>query len=429
MATLFESPDAANLQREVIMPGIRIYQNSATPLLMHLEKETQSNPTGEFIVVYNKERNNNAGAGRPESGVDLPDAVPQKAGRATIGAKQLYTRTQWTGKVVAATKTKDSLVDAITYQMEGAARDHKHAKNRQLNSNGIDSLGYYVSGAGGTTVVVTDQFGNIGGDFFQSGVTKVDLINGSTHAVRQAGVSVTRNGLVSTGRQLTAGAALSGAATAGDYFVPAGAQAAGVTYHLMGIRGTISAIDPPLLTSGGLQGTLVSAVPEFAASVVIASSGNTENDAYSTWADLRYNLLQRVETEIDRNSDEGAEGIAFILTSPPGVDTYVDVAKAERITVNQMTLDGGFKGVSFNGKPMVKDKHTRLGAFYFFNPTSHKLFSLAELDWDETGGSMFYRLNGGDRDALGATMKEYMELGVVTRNINGALLGVNMLFN
>src|SRR5688572_8975616 len=117
------------------MPGIRIYQNSATPLLMHLEKETQPNPTGEFIIVYNKERNNNAGAGRPESGVDLPDAVPQKAGRATVGAKQLYTRTQWTGRVVAATKTKDSLVDAITYQMEGAARDHKHSKNRQLNSD------------------------------------------------------------------------------------------------------------------------------------------------------------------------------------------------------------------------------------------------------------------------------------------------------
>jgi hypothetical protein len=191
----------------------------------------------------------------------------------------------------------------------------------------------------------------------------------------------------------------------------------------MGIRGTISDGNPPLLASG-LQGVTVASVPEFAASIV-GSDGTT----FADWQDLQYRLLQRVETEIDRNSDEGADGIAFILTSPPGLDTYVDVCKAERITVNQMTLDGGFKGVSFNQKPIVKDKHTRLGAFFFFNPSSHKLFSLAELDWDETGGSMFYRLNGGDRDALGATMKEYSELGVVTRNANGALVGINMLYN
>ncbi len=413
------------------MPGIRIYQNSATPLLMHLEKETQSNPTGEFIIVYDKERNNNAGAGRPESGVDLPEAVAHKAGRATVGSKQLYTRTKWTGKVVAATKTKDSLVDAITYQMEGAARDHKHAKNRQLNSDGIDRLGTYVSGAGGTAVVVTDRYGNLNGDLFQSGATLVDLINGEDNTINAAGITLTRGAVGSTGRAMTAGANLSATASAvnADYFVPAGSLGSGpVSYHLMGIQGTISAINPAIVSSAGLQGTPVATVPEFAASVVIASSGGLETDAASTWADLRYNLLQRVETEIDANSDEGAEGIAFVLTSPRGLDTYVDVAKAERVTVNNMVLDGGFKGVSFNQKPMVKDKHTRLGAFYFFNPTSHKLFSLADLDWDETGGSMFYRLSGGDRDALGATMKEYMELGVHTRNVNGALLGVNMLY-
>ena len=42
---------------------------------------------------------------------------------------------------------------------------------------------------------------------------------------------------------------------------------------------------------------------------------------------------------------------------------------------------------------------------------------------------MFYRLNGGDRDALGATLKEYSELGVLDRNANGALLGITMLYN
>ena len=417
------------------MPGVREFMNSATPYLKVVEKEIQSNPTGEFLVVFNKTRNNNAANGRPESGVDLPEAFAATAGRSLIAAKQLYTRTQWTGKVVAATKTKDSLVDAITYQTESAAKQHKHSKNRQLLGDERDALGFYRSGAGAASGEVYDQWQNVGGDFFQSGTTKVDLINGSTNAVRQASIYATRGAITATGRALTfkdsAGANLNldAGATAGDYFVLSGAIAAGVSRQLTGLRAVVSAADPPLRTVNGLQNVKVADVPEFAASIVVAGGAASEGADYTTWVDLQYKDLQRVETEIERNSDEGPEGIALILTSPPGYDTYVDVCKTERITVNSMTLDGGFKGVSFNQKPLLKDKHWRLGSYVFFNPSSVKLFALSELDWDETGGSMFYRLNGGDRDALGATMKEYIEQGVISRNLNGALVGVRMLYN
>jgi hypothetical protein len=195
----------------------------------------------------------------------------------------------------------------------------------------------------------------------------------------------------------------------------------------MGIRGTISNAEPPLLTANGLQNVKVADVPEFAAQIVLA--GSADNATFSSWGDLQYHLLQRVETEIDRNSDEGSEGIGFWLTSPPGFDTYLKLVKEERITVNEMTLDGGFKGISFNFRPMVKDKHTRLGAYFAINPGSHKLYQLEELGWDESAGSMFYRLQGGDQDGLGATLKEYSEFGVITRNVNGALVAVNMLYN
>jgi hypothetical protein len=424
--SLFLTEEAAVLQREVIMPGVREYMNNATVLLKYFEKEIQPSPTGEFLIVFNKTRNNNAAAGRPESGEDLPDAFSSEAGRALVASKQLYTRTAWSGKVVAATKTKDSLVDAVVYQTERAVEDHKHAKNRQLNSNGIDALGYYVSGAGTTDGVVVDKWGNIGGDLFQSGVTVVDLINGEDHTVNTAGIILTRGAIGATGRAVTASANLPGTASAanGDYFVPTKAIASGVSRHLMGIQGTISDEDPPLHTVSGLQNTLVADVPEFAAQIV-GDDGTT----YADWVDLQFHLLQRVETEIDRNSNEGAEGIGFILTSPPGFDTYLKTAREEKITVNEMELDGGFKGISFNMRTIVKDKHFRLGAFAFINPGSHKLFSLEELGWDESAGSMFYRLNGGDRDGLGATLKEYSELGVITRNVNGMLVGVKMLYN
>ncbi len=425
----FNTTEAVVLQREVIMPGVRQYMNSATVLLKHVEKEEQNSPTGEFIIVYNKERDNNAGTGYPEEGVDYVEAGVQKAGRATVPSKHLATRVKWTGKVVAATKTKDSLVDAIVYQTEGAARDHKNSKNRQLNGDGRDALGFYVSGAGAATVVVTDQWGNVGGDLFQTGTTRADLINGSTHAVRQTDIRLTRGALGSTGRSFAitddaaASANLAAGATSGDYFVLRNTISAGVGRQLMGIRGIVSAGDPPLQTSAGLQNTLVANVPEFAAQIV-GSDGTTKAD----WVDLKFHLLQRVLTEINRNSEAGAEGVRFILTSFPGLDTYGDVAKSEKITVNQMTLDGGFDGLTFNRLIMVPDKHFRLGAYAFINPSTLKIYSLAQLDWDESDGSMFYRLNGGDRDAIGATMKEYVEFGVTDRNANGMLVGINMLF-
>lgn len=430
--SLFNTTEAVQVQREVIMPGIRQFMNSATVLLKHAEKEEQNNPTGEFIIVYNKERDNNAGTGYPEEGVDLVEAGVQKAGRATVPSKQVATRVKWTGKVVAATKTKDSLVDAIVYQTEGAARDHKTSKNRQINGDGRDALGFYVSGGGTASVVVTDQWGNVGGDFFQTGTTRVDLINGEDHTVNQTGIYALRGSLGSTGRTITlkdsSGAALNLNASAssgnGDYFVLSNTISAGVGYQLQGIRGIISASNPPLQAVAGLQGTPVGTVPDFVAQIVDAGTDSSK----STWGDLKYHLLQRVLTEINRNSDMGAEGVKFILTSFPGLDTYVDMCKSERITVNSMTLDGGFDGVSFNRLIMVPDKHTRLGAYFFINPSTLKLYNLAPLDWDESDGSMFYRLNGGDRDAIGATLKEYCEFGVVERNANGALVGVNMLF-
>jgi hypothetical protein len=431
--SLFNTTEAATVQREVIMPGIRQFMNSATVKLKHFEKEEQNNPTGEFIIVYNKERDNNAGTGYPEEGVDLVEAGVQKAGRATVPSKQLATRVKWTGKVVAATKTKDSLVDAIVYQTEGAARDHKTSKNRQLNGDGRDALGFYVSGGGTATVVVDDQWGNVGGDFFQTGTTRVDLINGEDHTLNQTGIYATRGALVATGRQITlkdsSGAALnlnaSASAVNNDYFVLSNTISAGVGRQLMGTRGLISNTNPPLLAATGLQGTLVANVPDFASQIVLAGSAD---DVYTNWGDLKYYLLQRVLTEIARNSDLGSEGIKFIVTSFPGLDTYVDMCKSERITVNSMTLDGGFDGVSFNRLIMVPDKHYRLGSYEFINPSTIKLFNLAPLDWDESDGSMFYRLNGGDRDAIGATLKEYTEAGIVERNANGALNAVNMLF-
>jgi hypothetical protein len=431
----FNMTEAVPILKEVVLPGVREFMQHATILLSYIERKTQPNSTGTVEIVYHKSGDNNAGtgAGRTDDYSDVVSPGKQTFGRVTIGTKQLYKRVRWTGKVIAATRSnKDALIDAILSETEYGVKDFKTSVNRQLNGDERDALGFYVSGAGTATAVVTDEWGNVGADLFRSGETRVDLINGSTHAVRQSGIYATRSSLVATGRQLTlkdsSGASLnlSGSATDGDYFVLAGAMSAtSVSEQLMGIRGIVSAGNPPLRTSTGLQGTLVADVPEFAATIV-GSDGST--DAATDWVDLRFENMQRVLSEIDIvNDDPGSGGIDLIYTSPAGYDTYVKMCKDERITVNQMTLDGGFTGVSFNGNlPLVKDKHARKGAFFFLNFDSLGLFQLADIDWADLHGSMFEKIP--NKDAYESMLFQYAELGTTQRNANGALVGIKMLY-
>jgi hypothetical protein len=262
--------------------------------------------------------------------------------------------------------------------------------------------------------------------------TYVDLIDVTDGGVEQS-LIVRRGAPVANGRAVTFFNATTGAAVnldadaaVGDYFIltgtGVGAGGSARREQVMGLHGIISDANTPIEGSAGLQGVPVATIPEFAA---IAQGSNT------SLTDLKVSDMQAVLGELDMQSGGdigGAEGIKLILTSQRGLETMVELFRSERIKVNEMELDGGFTGISFNGQyPVVADKHVRLNTFYFWNPESTKLFLLKDWDWEDKDGSMFYRLEGGDKDALGATLKAYLEFGVIVRNANGVLRGVNMI--
>jgi len=167
-------------------------------------------------------------------------------------------------------------------------------------------------------------------------------------------------------------------------------------------------------------------VPEFAA-VVVEDAATASNAAATTWTDLRFEELQRATTELDLVSDEGAEAISLIYTSPQGLDTYVKICKDERIAVNNMTLDGGFRGVSFNGRlPMVSDKHCRRGAYFFPNFDAMALYELSQLDWADLHGSMFEKVS--NKDVYESMLVQYLEFGVMARNASAVVRGKKMIF-
>lgn len=419
----FDLSAASNILKEVYLPPVREVLNNATPLLKYVEKEIQEIPGGgDFIIPLHTGRNDAAGDGRGEDAT-LPTAGKQSFARTTTAPKYLYSRLRVTGPVIAATKNnKGAFLKALESEMKYLMQDTKRSFNRQLHSDGTDPIGFYVSGAGSTTVVVDDGLGNRFDHFNKT--TTVDLIDASASFVTlgTTGLTATRGSLTTGGRTITMSAAISGSAADGDFFVKSGTFGK----QMMGIAGIISDADPnSTIYATGLQGLTVASEPDWAAQVVYADGGSSELTSSTSRVDISFEVLQDLLTAISVNSDYDESDVNLLLTSPGMKNQYVRLARNERVFFNNMTLDGGFKAVSYNGKPIVWDPQSKRNRIYAIVTETLMLARLADLDWIEVGGDVLYRISGGDVDAVGATLFVYQELAAKVRNANGVILNLN----
>lgn len=417
----FSLSDATPILKEVYLPPVREVLNNATPLLKYIEKEIQELPGGsDFIIPLHVGRNDAAGDGRAEHGT-LPTAGKQTFAKTTTAPKYLYSRMSVSGPVIAATKSnKGAFLKAVESEMKYLMQDTKRAFNRQLHSDGTDPIGFYVSGASSTTVVVDDGLGNRFDHFNKT--TTVDLIDASASFVTlgTTGMTATRGSLTTGGRTITTSAALSASAADGDFFVKSGTFGK----QMMGIAGIISDGNPnSVLYPTGLQGLTVAAEPDWAAQVVYADGGTSELSSSTGRVDISFEVLQDLLTSISSNSDYDETDVNLFLTSPGMKNQYVRLARNERVFFNNMKLDGGFSAVSYNGKPIVWDAQSKRNRIYALVTETLMLARLADLDWMDKDGSVFYRV--GDTDAYGATLFVYQELAAKIRNANGVILNLN----
>jgi hypothetical protein len=402
---------ASDVLKVFYLPPVREMLNNATILLSRIEKDssTQDVSGTSFTVPLHKSRNEAAGVGRGDGGA-LPTAGQQGYAKAVVPNKYVYGRIQVTGPVIAATKNSaGAFIKAIESEMKGLMRDTKRAVNRQLHGDGIDALAYYVSGTGSTSGTVDDDLGN-GFTHLPAGTAvNVDLLDASSSYSVLQSTTITAGAISAASVAVTTGANISGSAADGDPWVVTGTK----DYQMMGIKGIIDSVDPPLLT-GGLHGLTVASNPWWTAQVVGSDSSPV---------DISFPLLQQVFTAIATNSDYSEADIKFLLTSYQIRDKYVELCTNERRFYNVMKLDGGFEAVDYNGKPLVPDSQCRRQRIYFIVPETLKLFRSADFDWMDKDGSVFSRVSG--YDAYEAVLFHYGDLGCIARNGNGVLKGIN----
>ena len=403
---------ADKILKVLYLPPVREMLNNATVLLSRIEKDssTQLVSGKEFTIPLHKSRNEAAGVGRAENGT-LPTAGQQGYTTAVVPNKYIYGRIRVTGPVLAATKNSaQAFVEALTSEMKGLVKDTRRAVNRQLHGDGVDALAYYVSGTGTTAGVVDDGNGNIFTHLPAGQAITVDLLDASSsYAVLDSAVTITRgasNG--TTGYAATLSANISASAVDGDPYVVSGTMGK----QMMGIQGIIDSADPALL-SGGLHGLTVAANPDWIAQV----SGSD-----ATQRDITFAIIQDILSELATNSDYTEEDIDLVLSSFGCRDKFAELCTNERGFVNEMTIDGGWKAVSYNGLPFVADSQCKRNRFYGINFDTLKIYRSEDFDWMDKDGAVLSRV--ANVDAYEATLFHYGDLGCSMRNGNFVIKGI-----
>lgn len=403
---------ATPILKEVYLPAMTELLNNATPLLKMIEKSVEPTEGGNFVFTVHRGRNVASGIGRAEDAT-LPSAGYQGYVRAIVPTKRLYSRIRVSGQAIAATRSnKGSFVRAIESEMKGSMTDTKRELNRQVNGDGTGALAYWTTADNASPLDLDDNLGNPVGPSVGNAAVTVDVVDASDHTtLLGTSIVLTRgaNGATSTAFTYT-GTNPSGTAD-GDYAVYAGSS----RQEMVGIQAIISASNPPGM-SGGLHGLPVGTYPDWTAQVMGSDASRQ---------DLTFDMMEQLLAKIVSESAVDEREIKLWHCHPSIGNTYAKLCRDERIFTNTMTLDGGFKAIAYNGRPIATDVQCRRNALYLVTPSSMKLFQMAPLDWMDKDGSVFYRISGGDVDAYGATAFVYQELGCVARNQNGVILGLN----
>lgn len=364
-----------------------------------------------YTYVIRETRNRTAGKGIAEGGAfGTPDN--QGVRNIVVPDTQLVTGLELSGRVIKAATgaNKGAFMSAFTLEVESGRDDTIRAINRQLHSDGTDALAFWTGADDTSGVTIDDGQGNAF-VHLETGATTVDLIDATDNS------TVLGNDLVFTlGAEgaTTYAATFSGTAAGtadGDYVVLADT----LGKALMGIRGIISASDPPV-PSGGLHGLPVATYPYWKAQSFLNSGTNR---------DLTLELMQKPLSAINTRSGMSEADVTFLMSNSQVKDKYIALLVAEQRHVNTTTLKGGQTSVEFNGKPLIVDPQCRRNTLYYIAPKTMDLLSSSNgLVWADFEDGLQWKMKTGSSgyaDAYQAFLVFYGAVACKARNGNAVL--------
>lgn len=406
---------------------VREQLNQQKVLVQKLKKNHKDFVGKQAYIPVHKGRNVGVGA-RAESGT-LPTAGQQQYDSLIYTVKNLYGRIKLTGPAIAASKSNTgAFVRAIQSEMEGLVKDLAQDENRQLWHDGSGILTRCGSTSSSATVEVeSTKFLKVG-----QTVQIVQTADGGNNA-GGAQSSVTVSSITDTN---TFVASSSVSTDSGDCVIADGSRdyTSSTTWkgtrEIWGLQaivagGTVSPYGNP---GNGLDGSTSGYEDSYIGRITRNGNDWHKANVVANGATLRSLTIDLMQQAFDLSDIEGATVPGLILTNHALKRQYAKLLYSDKRYTGsgEVTLDGGWKALEFNGVPLVADKDASLVltpqalyAMYFLDMSSLEYHILEDWGWMERDGAVLSRVS--DKDEYEATMFSYRQLGVSRSNSNTLL--------
>jgi hypothetical protein len=372
---------------------IRDVLNSSTVLNHRLEKDFESVQGDQVYIGLNKTRNPSFAA-RPISGTGgdwtvgsttLPARGQQGYDATTFPIKEMYGRLIVAERDIKASRnSKGALIRVLDAEMRHLIRDSKNTVNKYN----------YLDGTANFSKVLTDDTG--GGPSVitvYNGVEDADTVGEVLGGIRHMEVGMVIADYSdkvggTTGQVLTASAI-----TAVDYvnntFTVAEDADLLVADHYIAVPGTVGFAQMGLM---GIvdDGTIVPSYNGITRSGNSWWQGNVLGNS-GTGRDVTLDLLQQA---IDTSEVEGDGEVTCFLTTYEIRRKILALLVADKrfVAPYEMDLDGGFRALSYNGIPIIPDRHAPPSVIWALDEPSIRFYQMSDWEWMEEDGAVLNRV-------------------------------------
>lgn len=368
--------------KEFYLPPVVEQLNNEILFAQRLDTDSSSLYGRRAIVPLHTGRSGGVGArGEME---DLPTPDVQKYNEAIYTLKYLYGAVQASGPAMELTSSNEgAFLEAFKSELDGMRDDLKHDTTRQIWGDGTGA----VAQCGTTTadnVIVLNSDEALRKGYLYIGLP-VDI-----------GTTADPNSLVSAeaitavdvaNKTITVTTAVT--TSTSDFVSIAGANGKEIAG---GIQAMVP-VDPTTGTYGSIN--RATAGNEFWRSQELAATAGAVS-------------LDDMQTADNMVSVVGGRTSAMVTSF--GVQRAVyNLLQAQVQFVEPMKLEGGFRTLSQNDKPIIADRHAPYGRVYFLDERFIKIFS--NRDWhflDKDGQQIKWVQN---KDGWQAFLVRYMEIG------------------
>ena len=419
----------SEIMKEFYRPAVVDQLNSKTVLARMLGRRNEGVEGKYMVIDLNVGRNHGIGVAG-ELG-RLPDPRAQQYKQSRWALRYSYGRIKFTGPGASGTRSdRGSFIRMMDSEVQGLARDIQHNDNRVMFGDGSGRLCEIGTGAGAGPYTTSNPGGIVssalGTQYLEAGMRVGLLTNDSSAIAVGSQASAWSNGnraaYIASVDKVNGtvtfedgnGAAVTPPSLAGANYLylaneestdlPGNSWARG--YEQQGLAAIVSD-DNPVFQDGtswptGL-GEIDTAAFDIWKSTVIGNNGTAQA--------FQPSMLQQ---GMDL-ADQVADGSIDLWVTTHGIRRqYLNSLVGAKRYNNTMELDGGFKALHYDGRPMVVDKDATRGRIYGLNLASIFLIYETDYDWIDQDGGVLHRMQ--NQDAFQAAMYRYWNMATEQRN-------------